>query len=176
MADGPVDAGDHRRVRPTTDAIEHADGNERDSFGHAVGVAANGSGNVRAVTIAIGGVARHDGSGGVLRVVDSRGDATAKVRVVDDAGIDHVGVHAGSGGTIDVVCVEGQGDLVDAVETPRWIQLIAGDRHDAVGFDGDHGGIQFQLLHLCRVEGGGVAGERSAVSGHHAVAEDGQHR
>ena len=71
--------------------------------------------------------------------------------------------------------IERQRWLVDSVESPRRIQLIPSDRNHTIGFDGQHGAVLRQSLHLRRRQRGRVTREDRAVGGHDPVSENRQH-
>ena len=106
---------------------------DRHAFGHAVGGAADGAGDMGAVTVAVGGVAAA-GDG-----IVTAAHAAAELAVGQQyAGVDDVGMHACSGSVVGVGGVEGQIALVDTVEAPGRAGLGGADRDDTVFFDIGH--------------------------------------
>lgn len=81
------------------------------ALGDAVGGAADGSGDVGAVTVAVVGTA----ADGVEAVADA---ASEFIVGGEHAGIDDVGVHTGGSGVVGVGGAERQIALVDAIKSP----------------------------------------------------------
>src|SRR5690606_12023258 len=110
----PVDAGDHAVVGTGALAVEHSDGDQFDALGHTVGAAADGARHVRAVPVAVVGVAV------VVDEVVSVPRTSLEVLVRDpDTRVDDVGLHVGGCGVVAVGVVQRQVTLVDPVQTPR---------------------------------------------------------
>jgi hypothetical protein len=104
----PVDAGDHARRGSAPVAVEDADADEPDALGDAVRRAADRAGHVRPVAVAVVGRAAVDS-------VVAADSAAAELAVVEaDAGVDHVGLHAGAGVEVHVGRAERARPLVDA--------------------------------------------------------------
>ena len=53
LAGDPVDAGDHAGIGAGAVAVEHADGDQLHALGDALGGAADGAGDMRAVAVAV---------------------------------------------------------------------------------------------------------------------------
>ena len=103
---------------------------------------------MRAVTVAVGGV------GVVVVDVYAGGESGAELGVSGDTGVDDVGGHTRAVAAVGVGTIEGERDLIDAIDTPRRAGLGRcrsngfGDRvegDDPVGFDVGHPGPGLQL-------------------------------
>ncbi len=139
----PVDARDHAAGAARARAPEHAHGHQGDRLGDAPGRAADGSGDMRAVPVAVRRAAA---------VVDdgkTRSHPAAEVGVPrEDAGVDDVGPHAGPLGGVGVEGVQRQVALVGAVQPPGGIGLnglLGVDR--LVGLHQVHGRVVLHGLH-----------------------------
>ena len=132
----PVDARDHARVRARALAVEHPDGVERDLLRDAVRRSAGRAGDVRPVAVA------------VVRPVPVADEIGAVAHAAGEllvrgphAGVDDVGVHAGTGLVVGVGVVQRQVALVDPVEPPRGRGLRRECVHDLVRLDVGDAGI-----------------------------------
>lgn len=124
----PINARDYARVRTGTIAVEHAHAAQHSAFGDAVSRAADGAGDVCAVTVAVRAAA-------AKRVKDIRRTA-AKLRVRSaNARVDDVSAHARAGPVVGVSTTERQVALVNAIETPRRIGLGDVSLDDSIFLD-----------------------------------------
>ena len=125
---------------------------DRDRLGDAVGRAADGAGDVRAVSVAVVDAAADE--------VGAEADATGELVVGDvETGVDHVGVHAGTGGVVGVPGVERQQAAIDAIQAPGRAGLDGAGHGDAV------------LLHVGHARIGEQPGERLVVGPDHEAAQ-----
>ena len=92
IGDRPVDARNHASGGTRAGAVEHADRHQRHALGDSIGRATNGAGDVRAMTVAVGGVTV------VVDLVIARAYATGELRVGHKhAGVDDVGGDTAAG-------------------------------------------------------------------------------
>ena len=95
VVDDPVEPGDHCRCRGAATACEDLDGDQRNTFGHAVCGATDGAGDMRAVTVAVLDAVP------VADDVHSAQDPAGKLAVgAADPGVDDVSGHAAAGRVI----------------------------------------------------------------------------
>jgi hypothetical protein len=154
----PVDACDHPRVEADPGAVEHADGDEADALRHAVDGAADRSGDVRAMAVA---VVRGEAGSGRVGAVDG---AAAELRVrLADAGVDDVGRHARTGVRVRVRAGERQVGLVDPVDPPRRVRLRRVDADGRVALDVCDARVGAQVVERAGRDEGRVALERVLV-------------
>ena len=121
IGDRPVDARNHASGGTRAGAVEHADRHQRHALGDSIGRATNGAGDVRAMTVAVGGVTV------VVDLVIARAYATGELRVGHKhAGVDDVGGYTTACARRGEVSVQRQRTLVDAIQAPGGAPLCAG--------------------------------------------------
>ena len=96
VGDGPVDSGDNPRSRTTSVAAQNTNWNECDGFGYSVSCATNGSRNMGAVSVAIGG------SAVIANGRVARNKPCAKFTMWRNAGVNNIGSDASTIRAINV--------------------------------------------------------------------------
>ena len=145
----PVDTAQHAEIGTGTGAIEHLDRDQVDLLGHAIGVATDDAGDMGAVTVAIRVL--------IIDLIGAPGGTAGEVDVGGaDAGIDDVDVHPRRRVDRGEALIEGQGALVDPIQSPGRLGLGRTDRHPPV------------LLHQgdARILGQGVRRRRTQAQPH----------
>jgi hypothetical protein len=135
----PVDARDHLCVGPGALAVENPDADECDALRYTVGTAADRSGDVGAMAVAVVGGAAVD------RVV-SRDRPPAEVGMRKaDARVNHVSSDALSRQVVGIALIQGQSTLVDAVESPGRTGLLGHGFDNPIFLDKRDALIEAQL-------------------------------
>src|SRR5206468_10440854 len=125
----PIDSGDDTGCGSRALAVQHPHGNETYVLRYTVLHAADSSGDVGAMSVAVGRAApnRH--------LVDARCSATTKIDVTEvDAGVDDVNGDVAAVVGVGVSVVKGQCALIDAVDSPCCGRLDSDCSHHLVGF------------------------------------------